>query len=268
MEAKARAERSSLVACVAARTRSGTRKAANEDAIGFAGAVSVMASGSLIELEANIDGGIVCLLADGAGGHPGGDHASRIVVEYILAQADNRLRSSEELGRAISSAHLELRRVMATNQQWDGMGSTVAVLSLSVGGAVIGNVGDSSIFEIDSQGLVTLSVADNPPRPPWMPAGRPITGLTQMLGGPDAAAQVEPHLGRFPLEAGMRLLMCSDGLTDALGEDEIDSIIRRGFGRDTPLVDALIESATAQGATDDISVVLVRLDEGSGATVT
>ena len=141
MEAKARAERPSLVASVAARTRSGARKASNEDAIGFAGEVSVMASGSVIELEANVDGGIMCLVADGAGGHPGGDQASQIVVEHILAQAE-RLRSAEELGRAISSAHHELCRVMATNQHWHGMGATVAAVSLRTClTSVVGGVG-------------------------------------------------------------------------------------------------------------------------------
>lgn len=251
-----------LVAQLVARTQAGPDKERNEDSIGVAGHTRVVSTGGTLAVEGEIQRGLLCVVADGAGGHPAADQASRLVVSHLLAKAVD-LHSSKGLEDAIVNADRELHRVMGTRSDWRGMGSTVAVLVLSPEGVLTANVGDSVIFEADRQGLVLLSVADNPARPAWAPRG-PATQLTQMLGGPDVSASVRPHLARYPLEPGMRFLLCSDGLREDLTESEIDSIVTTSTGPATDLVDALVEHAVRNGARDDISVIVVTVGGNSG----
>ncbi len=241
---------------VTGRTHPGIGKAHNEDSIGIAGKTQVTSMGDLLAAVADISAGVTCVIADGAGGHPAADQASRIVTEHLLNKA-GELRSSESVEEAILDADRRLRRAMNEHPEWLGMGSTVAALLLSLEGVLIANVGDSAVFEIDDEGLVQLSVADHPTRPDWVPSERAATQLTQMLGGPEATAEVRPHLARYPLEPGMRFLLCSDGLTSAVTEDGIASIVLAAKQTAHELVDALVETAQRNGSRDDISVILV-----------
>ncbi|MCP9488012.1 MAG: serine/threonine-protein phosphatase [Gaiellaceae bacterium MAG52_C11] len=246
-----------LTVRVAARTQGGPAKSRNEDAIGINGHLRAVATGRVLEFEGNLEQGVVCVIADGAGGHPAADHASRMVVERLMLSAD-RLTSSEGLGQAIIETDRVLRDAMLDRRELQGMGSTVAAVSLTDEEILIGNVGDSSILEIDRQGILALSVADNPERPDWLPEERAVTGLTQMLGG-NGVTSVEPHLARYPIEEGLRLLICSDGLTDAVAEDDISRVVRDPAVHQTFLIDALFESALAAGAADDISIILASI---------
>lgn len=252
--------RTSLVARVTARSQAGVGKPRNEDAIGFGGELSVVWRGRALELTGELSQGVMCIVADGAGGHPAGDQASRIVVARLLKRW-TAVRSSEQLEEVIVDAHGGLQEAMRADDERQGMGSTVAVLCLAPEGVFTGNVGDSGIFEIDPQGVLALSVADNP-----QPAGEnspSSTTLTQILGGPAGMAAPRPHLGRYPLEDGMRFLVCSDGLTTALSETDIDALVCNRAHRDGEVVDALIEAAIGAGAADDISVVLATVAGGA-----
>lgn len=253
-----------LVARLTARTQVGVGKTRNEDSIGFAGKLSVIWSGRTVELQGDVSRGVMCVVADGAGGHPAGDQASRLVVAEMLKRWAE-VRSSEQLDEAIVRTHRELHEAMKADQDRQGMGSTVAVLSLAPQGVFTGNVGDSGIFEIDPQGILALSVADNPRRAAGEKSGSSRATLTQILGGPAGMAAPRPHLGRYPIEGGMRFLVCSDGLTNALPETDIGVLVHDPARCDVEIIDALVESAIAAGAEDDVSVILATVaPAGSG----
>jgi serine/threonine protein phosphatase PrpC len=134
-------------------------------------------------------------------------------------------------------------------------------LLLTPKGVITANVGDTEIFEIDDRGLVELSVPDNPVAPGWMGGGLTTSQVTQLVGGPALSLGVGPHLGRYPLEAGMRFLICSDGLTGAVPQGEIEAIVMSNVGSDHALLGDLVQVALAAGTEDDISVVLVAVAE-------
>lgn len=109
------------------------------------------------------------------------------------------------------------------------MGTTVAGVVFSGREALVFNVGDSRAYSIQPGGLVQLSRDDTL-------FGRRVGSrmhshaLTQSLGGTTKPQSLQPHIKRMPLEENEALLLCSDGLTDLLEEDEIIGILIRHPG--------------------------------------
>lgn len=142
------------------------------------------------------------------------------------------------------------------------MGTTVAGLVLLPDRAVAFNVGDSRVYQVTPDGLRRVSVDDSPPLPP----GRRTTSVvTQTLGGSLGLTFVEPHVRAAPLAAGDRYLVCSDGLTDPVPEEELAALLARphdGSDRaDGRAAFELWKAAIAAGGPDNITLALVRIGE-------
>ena len=108
-----------------------------------------------------------------------------------------------------------------------------------------------------------LSTDDTPG--PKLPDGRTAVYtssiISQVLGGygPDAPAeQLDPHVLSEPLADGARYLICSDGLTDLVDRDEIEELLERD---DVASVRALFEAAMAGGGDDNVSLILLRIEQ-------
>ena len=133
-----------------------------------------------------------------------------------------------------------------------GMGTTVAGLMLAPGRAVWFNVGDSRLYRCRDGRIEQLSVDDVPPGP--------RSGLiTQTLGGAPVFVPIAPHIGGQELMLPSRFLLCSDGLTDMLPDDEIERALAES---DEDAVRALFAAAMQAGGVDNISVIVVSVREG------
>jgi serine/threonine protein phosphatase PrpC len=196
---------------------------------------------------------IVVAVADGLGGHNGGEvasgHAARRLGELTGTTAVPE--AIEDLLRAIDA---EITAQGAADRELTGMGTTIAGLMLSVDGATCFNVGDSKVFKVDGGYLGQLSVDDSP-GPDRSDGEQVLTGIvTQTLGG---GGPVKPHIRVDEDGRSGRWLLCSDGLTDRLKIGAIESVLA-ACGDDLGAARQLYEQAMAAGGQDNISLVLVR----------
>lgn len=225
----------------------------NEDCVGAAG---WRGAGQECAVEVRpLDGApAVAVVADGVGGHPGGDVASRTVVAHLLEQAGS-VRTAEELAESVTGAGHRLEALMDERPDLRGMASTVAALVLTSEAVLIANVGDSRIYELHGGELLRLSIDD-------APAERAGGGvLTQVLGGYPPASAVHPHVSRLQREPGLRFLLCSDGLTDALDEQSVEAIVAERAPDWQAAALALVRGALDRGATDNVTLAIVVIDD-------
>lgn len=215
----------------------------------------------------------VVVLADGMGGHNAGEVASRMAVTLIAEQLgewlpDNSDASMRELRRAmavgVDAANRSIFEAANTNADYHGMGTTLVLAVVHQGEMVLGHAGDSRAYlwregtlkqltrdhsllqeQIDS-GLITLAEAA-------MSSNHNL--VTRALGVEDLVLLDVQH---HPIEEGDLYLLCSDGLTDMLDDEEIaeelaDSTV---FDPETR-AQRLIDLANRHGGRDNISVALI-----------
>jgi serine/threonine protein phosphatase PrpC len=244
-----------LLLTATAFTHVGAVRARNEDTIAVDDWLMSESMDAPLILQRIVLTPLVCLVADGLGGHAGGDVASQFVAEHLSARATavTDAASLEGLLRAVDAALFD---AMGKRPALDGMGSTVAGLHVAPSGLTVFNVGDSRVYRVEPAGLVQLSTDDTPG--PKLADGRTaeytMAVLTQSLGGWREPGGITPHLLSEP--APGRWLICSDGLTDLLEPAAIAAHIGED---DAAAITALFDAAMAAGGHDNISIVLVRL---------
>ena len=199
------------------------------------------------------------IIADGMGGHEGGEVASALVVRSIRQDVAGGTR----LDDALKTAHQNLFKAVEKGIGRPGMGATAVALQIFDGNYQVAWVGDSRAYLWDGDlkrlthdhsfvqkmmdtGVLTEAEARVHPR-------RNV--LTQALGVESTEPlNVETVSGR--LSVGQKILLCSDGLTGELEDEEIGMIMRRGLS-DPDCVAALIQAANNHEGKDNISVILV-----------
>ncbi|MCM1101227.1 MAG: Stp1/IreP family PP2C-type Ser/Thr phosphatase [Clostridium sp.] len=206
------------------------------------------------------------IVADGMGGHNGGDYASKLTVETMIAKiADSPEKNPVKiLGDAISAANVIIRKQAAEIPDMEGMGTTVVAASWFDGYLQVANVGDSRLYvvgrrirqitrdhslveEMVRRGTISSAEARNHP-------DKNI--ITRAIG---ACETVEPDYFTVDMEPGDLVLMCTDGLTNMLDDEEIRMLL--GGARDiVEKAQALVDAANANGGRDNISVVLIERD--------
>lgn len=185
------------------------------------------------------------IVADGMGGHVAGEIASELAVE-LLRPVMSRLRDEGDATLAINSANRGLFEAMSRNPALSGMGTTIAAVALRGTEALAFNVGDSRVYLHSGGHLRRLSTDHS------------VEGhiLTQCLGGSQLQA-LKPHVQRFTLEPYSKLLICSDGLTDMLSEEEIGEQLSRAVGAHPAL--RLVRAALKAGGHDNVSVIVIEV---------
>ncbi|GAA4041817.1 PP2C family serine/threonine-protein phosphatase [Streptomyces shaanxiensis] len=199
---------------------------------------------------------LVVAVADGLGGHPGGDVASALVVRQI-ASLGPALSSEVAVREALNVCNRAVFQAVGGEQGADlvGMGTTVAGVVVQSGSLCVFNVGDSRVFAASPDGLRQLSVDDSPPHP----AGQTTALVTQCLGGSPTYRAVDPHVTSETMTPGERYLICSDGLTDPVATDVLDEILRKHD--DGRAAFELWKAAIEAGGPDNITVAVVRVEE-------
>ncbi len=210
----------------------------------------------------------IFLLADGMGGHRGGEVASELAVRTVHDFLMERLGETSSrnmprlLAEALAAAHSAVSKRGMTTPELAGMGTTLEILAIREREASICHVGDSRIY-VDREGkLVQVTEDDNLAAylvmrdhldPTELPPGyRNI--LTQAVGASD---ELTPEIRTLELLPGDVILICSDGLTGMLPDRDMEGIVARWRNSLDMAVTALVEEANARGGYDNVSVVLV-----------
>ncbi|MBI4401913.1 MAG: Stp1/IreP family PP2C-type Ser/Thr phosphatase [Nitrospirae bacterium] len=218
------------------------------------------------------------IVADGMGGHPGGDVASRLAVETITASIEaetgttahdqtDRREHEAALRRAIASANRAIRQEGIAHPHLAGMGTTVVVLHMTAGSpahASLAHVGDSRAYLLRARTLIPLtqdhSLVEEYLRRGLIAPREALTHpmrhiLTRAVG---TNVQVEPDVSSHELQPDDVILLCTDGLTKMLDDGQIaDTILRTDRSAET-ICQALVNEAIRGGGDDNVTVVVVR----------
>lgn len=192
------------------------------------------------------------VVADGMGGHEAGNVASQVVIDTI-AELVEAATNEALIGAMLEAANRRLFEAMYEIGGKPGMGTTVVGAVLANRGTLIFNVGDSRAYVFRRGTLLqvsqddTLNVRGNTSR-------NRSHALTQSLGGSTKPQSLRPHVKHMALEDEDILLLCSDGLTDMIDDDEIAGILMRH--PDNPS-ERLVTAALDAGGNDNITVVTV-----------
>ena len=220
------------------------------------------------------------VIADGMGGHAGGDVASRIAVETITnffeVLARDRWSASDEqdpapiealLHEAIISSNQAIRLAAGRDRKLAGMGTTVVILLIAQGPspcATIAHVGDSRAYlwrdkslsqltrdhsaveEYVRHGLITREQAVAHPH-------RHI--LSRALG---IDARVLPDISMHRLAPDDLVLLCTDGLTKMLDDSQIAHLLLQAGSASEAICRRLLEEANARGGMDNTTVVVIK----------
>jgi len=248
----------------ASRTDKGMRRAMNQDSL------QVRMCGDHDEWSRC---GYLFVVADGMGGHAVGDLASRIAVDTLPHAYYKREATSAEsrLREAIVAANKAINDRGRENREFEGMGTTCSVLTLSSRGAMVGHVGDSRVYRV-RKGQIEQLTFDHSLQWEMIRLGRatpenvelfhPRNVITRCLG-PDPLVQVDIE-GPFSVEAGDFFLLCSDGLTNHVSDTEIGQIV--GSMPPTESSRLLINLANCRGGSDNSTVVVVGIDSYPSTT--
>ncbi|MEV6314384.1 protein phosphatase 2C domain-containing protein [Streptomyces sp. NPDC051776] len=237
---------------------------------------------------------LVVAVADGLGGHPAGEVASAMVVRR-LSRIGPDLDSEEAVRDALEGCNRAVYAAADDDPDLIMMGTTVAGLVVTEERIISFNVGDSRVYALDGAAedeggergagedagsedgggagsedgggaggedgddkgrLRELSVDDNPP---LAPGQRTTTIVTQTLGGTPDFSPVDPHVSSAPLSAETRYLVCSDGLTDPVPDDELERVLSEHA--DGRAAFELWKAAMDAGGPDNITLAAVRIGE-------
>lgn len=207
----------------------------------------------------------VFAVADGMGGHAGGELASALVVAG-LARVDDLLSSNEperRLVQALEQINLEIRRRSQLDPSVDGMGSTVAGVARIAGTRLlVFNLGDSRVYLLRSGHLQQLT-DDHSVVGDLVRAGEitedearrhPHRSVITRALGPEE--RVVPSVANLEVEVGDCFLIASDGLFNEVPQAQITDLLSRP-GPVEHRARALIDAALGHGGSDNVSVVLV-----------
>jgi protein phosphatase len=231
---------------------------------------------------------VFAVVADGIGGHRAGEVAAELAVETIsrgVAQSDGS-QPVETLRQAIQQASAAIHAQAQTDNSKQGMGATCACALVIGERLFIASVGDSRLYLL-REGVVQQISIDHTWIQEALDAGvinpdqaqnHPNAHVIRRYLGSPQPVDVDTRLRLSPGESdeamfanqGMRLLpgdqviLCSDGLTDLVKPEEIQSAMRSHRGADQPKgIQALIHQANSRGGHDNITIVALEMPAGA-----
>lgn len=214
----------------------------------------------------------LCILADGMGGHNAGDYASRYTVETIVSviEKDSEKEPVRIIDNAIQEANQAILEKAKTDIDLDGMGTTVVAATVIGKDLCVANVGDSRLYVIGDeirqitrdhsfvQEMVRRGELDK--KDARVHPDRNI--ITRAIGG---GSMLEVDFFEVELKESDRILMCSDGLTDMIEDEEIFRILKEKNSTAEGM-ECLVETANQNGGNDNITVVVIEPFSGEVKT--
>ena len=209
-------------------------------------------------------------VADGMGGAKAGEVASAVAVQAVEAARESGEPAEAQLAGIVRDANRRIYDLAVADESRRGMGTTLTLAKVHGDEVSLAHVGDSRAYrlrdgelsqltrdhslvaELERSGQITAEAAEHHPQ-------RSI--ITRALGPePDVEVDTYTLAGRD----GDVFLICSDGLTSMISDDEVGSIVRSASTLDEA-ADALVRAANQSGGKDNITVILFRLGEGDPA---
>ncbi|QYH34859.1 Stp1/IreP family PP2C-type Ser/Thr phosphatase [Salinibacterium sp. M195] len=210
------------------------------------------------------------IVADGMGGHAGGDVASAITVKHVV-EADRIFTDPDEAAQVLHDTLIAANHILSDtvieHNELTGMGTTVSGMVRVGNKMAMAHIGDSRIYllrdgemkqithdhtfvqRLVESGRITLEEAAVHPR-------RSV--LMRVLGDVDASPEIDTEV--FDTRSGDRWLLCSDGLSSFVTEDKIAATLRRVTDPDAA-TERLVQASLDQGAPDNVTVVLVDIGD-------
>jgi protein phosphatase len=211
------------------------------------------------------------VVADGMGGAQAGEVASQIAVEAFQQGLGDSAEPEAALAELTRAANWRIHELSASHTEHAGMGTTLTAMYVGAQDVAIAHVGDSRAYCLRGTELMRLtddhSLVDELMRQgrltPEEAEEHPQRSVITRALGPEGTVEVDTR--SFQARAGDVYLLCSDGLTTMVSEQELTELLLKH----TKLRDAgeaMIAAANQAGGRDNITVVLVRLEEvGAGA---
>lgn len=216
-------------------------------------------------------GRTVFVVADGMGGHAAGEVASRIVADAIREVADRQQLGVEDIVSQLKLANERILASAAQRPEQTGMGTTVSGLAVVTAGGsdhwAVFNIGDSRVYRYFDGALTRVTVdhsevrelVDSGAITEAEAARHPLRHvITRSLGTEPMGV---PDVWVFPPQPGEQFLICSDGLSNELSDDQIREIIEANDSAQVT-ADALVRAAVTAGGRDNVTVIIVELDRG------
>jgi serine/threonine protein phosphatase PrpC len=210
----------------------------------------------------------IYLVVDGMGGHQAGEHAAEIAVERIRARLERQTGTAEQrIREAITLANNGIFEAAEARPEWHGMACVLTLATMDGNRVRIGHVGDSRLYKIRN-GMIAKITHDHSPvgeredsgelaeseamvHPRRNEVYRDVGSVARTPEDPDFIEMTE-----ISCEPDSALLLCSDGLSDAIPSAEILKIVERNAADRHQAVNELIEAAAKKGK-DNISAILV-----------
>ncbi|MHB8246167.1 MAG: PP2C family protein-serine/threonine phosphatase [Acidimicrobiales bacterium] len=208
----------------------------------------------------------VFAIADGMGGHAAGDVASAMVIDELRRLAVQGPRSVGDISNAIAAANSAVVSRSRTTGSMRGMGTTlvgmVLIAAEDTGEWVGFNVGDSRLYRFSDGALEQVS-RDHSEVQELLDAGsitreEARTSSVRNVVTRGLGAEMQPQVDYWLIRPvpGDRFLMCSDGLTDELVDQEIATVLIEATGA-AAVAHQLVERALAAGGHDNVSVIVL-----------
>lgn len=205
----------------------------------------------------------IFIVADGMGGHNAGDYASKYTVETIVEEIKKSPEQSPVriLKKAIETANEHIRQKALSDENMAGMGTTVVAATCMGKHLQIANVGDSRLYIVNdriTQITRDHSLVEEMVRMGGLDKNTARTHpdkniITRAIGAQD---EVEIDFFNVELSEQDRILMCSDGLTNMLDDEEIRMILS-GQRDIVEMAEELVKAANKNGGKDNISVIII-----------
>jgi PPM family protein phosphatase len=234
---------------LAAVTDGGPVRAENQDAV------------AVVSLRQATGGALV--VADGMGGHPDGRLAAQLAVDAVVFSLRSTTEPAAQLAAAVAAANAAIAERAEPDERGRSLGTTLVAAVVYGNRATVANVGDSRAYLVRNGTAVQLSIDHS-----WV-AEQVRAGLLSaeeaqrhprrsritraLLGEP-----VGPDLFEVNLRPGDQLLLCSDGLWDALTAERIAELLNAAAPLDVA-AGALVDAALAAGSADNVTAAVCRV---------
>lgn len=224
-----------------------------------------------VTIVKNQTGEVLMIVADGMGGHKGGEIASSIAITHIgkrftdTSTVGNKEDAISFLKEVVSEANMLLYKYTEKNPESAGMGTTIVMALLTKNFLLFGNIGDSSGYVIKNKKLykitndhtlVNLLVKSGELTPEEAKHHPRKNVLMRALG-----TNISVEMDVFDVETDVEgILLCSDGLTNMLEDDQIENVLDSNLSIDEKL-QKLIYKCNNRGGTDNISVAYLKKED-------
>ena len=214
---------------------------------------------------------LLCVLCDGMGGAKSGNIASSLAIDVFVQEIKrsyhssmDREKANQMLRSAVKLANFTVFDQAAQFEEFSGMGTTLAAVLVRGKEATIVNVGDSRVYAVDKNGIYQLTkdhslvqmMVERGDLSPEMARSYPGKNFITRAIGTETVAECD--LFHHKLERGDCLLLCSDGLSNMMDDQEILFEVIHGVSKQQ-CCQRLLDIAKNRGAPDNVTSVLIQI---------